>query len=275
MKKATLLSSSLLVMAVILSTGCTKSQVNSDIDKIIADTNKKLEESKRDSDRIIENMNTMMSQGGQPGTITLNGVTVIDTDKIDSRITLSQEAGLPRTGSATSLAKDLVVLKSLKTEAIDKIKENSIKLEEKRTYLNLGCELAESEIAGLTEVSSATATVSSTAAITPLPSASRVFICGEQNLSEKIVISISASDIMLKDASITMLQNPGVVNLTAKSLVLVGKNKITTLGKNASGLLSAAASISLTVTNEIYGDGELALISKGGNNVAEQKQESK
>lgn len=272
MKKTTLLSS-LLTVVVLLSQGCTKSQIHPDTDKALADLNKTLEEAKRDSDRIIEINNNLMSQGGQPGTITLNGVVVMDADKLDSRITLSQTTGLTKTGSATALAKDLVVLNSLKAEEIEKINENSKKLEDERTYLNLGCELAESEIAGLTEVSANSTAVSNTA-VTPLPSVSRVFICGEHDVSEKIVLSISASEIMLKEASIKMLKNPGSITLKAKTLVLVGKNKITTVGQNDSGFLYSAGSISLTVTNEIYGDGELVLESKGGNNV-EVKKDSK
>ena len=265
MKKATLLSS-LLTMAVILSQGCTKSQINSDVDKIIADTNRKIEEIRKDSDRLTE----MLHQGGQPGIITLNGVVVTDTDKLDSRITLSQTTGLTRTGSATALGKDLLVLNSLKAEDIEKINENSKKLEDERTYLNLGCELAESEIAGLTEVTANSNVVSNTA-VMPLPSVSRVFICGEHDFSEKIVLKISASEIMLKDASIKMLKNPGGIGLTAKTLVLIGKNKISTVGQNDSGILYSAASINLTVTTEIYGDGSLSLESKGGNNIEEKK----
>ena len=269
MKKTTLLSSVLTVI-VLLSHGCTKSQIPPDTDKALADLNKTIDEAKKDSDRLIE----MLQQGGQPGTITLNGVVVMDTEKLDSRITLSQTTGLTRTGSATALAKDLLVLNSLKAEDIEKINEKSKKLEDERTYLNLGCELAESEIAGLTEVSANSNVVSNTA-VTPLPSVSRVFICGEHDFSEKIVLNISASEIMLKDASIKMLKNPGALGLSAKTLVLVGKNKISTVGQNDSGILYSAASINLTVTTEIYGDGELSLESKGGNNVAEEKKDSK
>lgn len=270
MKKTTLLSS-LLTMTVILSAGCTKSQVNPDVDKIIADTNKQIEEALRNSQSQIDNIDKMMTQGGQPGTITLNGVAVMDADKLDTRITLSQTTGITRTGSETALAKeDLVVLNSLTADKLEKIRESSTKLEENRTYLNLGCEPAESEIAGLTEVFVESSGVSTTS-VTPLPSASRVFICGEHDVSEKVIFSISASEIMLKDASLKMLKNPGGITLSAKTLVLVGKNKITTVGQNDSGILLSAASINLTVTNEIYGDGTLALESKGGNNIAEKK----
>lgn len=270
MKKATLLSS-LLTMAVILSTGCTKSQIHNDVDKTIADINRQIEQTRLDNDRLIADTLGMLTAGGQPGTITLNGVTVTDSDKLDSRITVSQQAGLSQSGSVTVTAKNVLVLNSLKTEEIHKLKTEIKTLEDKRTYINLGCELAESEIAGLTETSA----IASPTVIMKKAEASRVFICGELKLTDSAILEVSASDIMLKDASITSLNKIGSITLKSKTLVLVGKNKISTVATNDSGLVLSAPAINLTVANEIYGDGELALESKGGNNVAEEKKDSK
>ncbi|WP_409480045.1 hypothetical protein [Pseudobdellovibrio sp. HCB154] len=266
MKKATLLSS-LLAMAVILSTGCTKSQIHNDLDKTMADIDKKLEQTRLENDQLVANTLGMLTAGGQPGTITLNGVVSTDADKLDSRITVSQQAGLNQSGSATAMAKNVLVVNSLKTEELDKLKTDIKTLEDKRTYINLGCELAESEIAGLTETSA----ITSPTVIMKKAEASRVFICGDVNMTKEVILEISASDIMLKDASISSLNKIGSITLKSKTLVLIGKNKIATLGENSSGLVLSAPAIDLTVTNEIYGDGTLALESKGGNNVAEKK----
>lgn len=269
MKKSQLLSS-LLTATLLLATACTKSQVHpkEDIDKKI---NEIIEKAKLDNaytDKLIEDILKNSTNGGQPGSITLNGVISIDGEKLDSRISVSQEAGLSQTGSATTLTKqELLALNKLETAKLEEIRVDLKKREtEQKTYINLGCELAESEIAGLTEVSSKNELEKDIATL----STTRLFICGELNL-EKIVVSISASEIMLKDATINQSKSLGSLSLTTGTLVLVGKNKMRSLGENGSGLLLSAASINLTVTNEIYGDGELSIESKGGNNIAEKK----
>lgn len=270
MKKATLLSS-LLTMAVILSTGCTKSQTNKDLDKTMADLNKKIEETRTENDRLVDSVLKTLTEGGQPGSISLNGVTVIDADKLDSRLTVSQEAGLNKAGSATTVAKNMMVINSLESSKLEQLKANLKKQEDERSYINLGCELAESEIAGLTDITAKTDLNKDVI----LLSASRIFMCGEQNFADKLVVSLSASEIMLKDASMTSQKSLASLSLSTGTLVLTGKNKIASLGKNDSGYVVAAASINLTVTNEIYGDGELSLTSKGGNNIAEQQKDTK
>lgn len=270
MKKATLLSS-LLTMAVILSSGCTKSQINKDLDKKMADINNQIEQTRLENDRLVDGVLKTLSEGGQPGSISLNGVAVIDADKLDSRLTVSQEAGLNKAGSATVTAKNLLIINSLESAKLEEIKANLKKQEDERSYINLGCELAESEIAGLTDITAKTDLSKDVI----LLSASRIFMCGEQKFTDKMVVSLAASEIMLKDASLTSQKNLASLSLSTGTLVLIGKNKITTVGKNDSGYLVAAASINLTVTNEIYGDGELTLASKGGNNIAEQKKDTK
>lgn len=270
MKKATLLSS-LLTMVVILSTGCTKSQINKDPDKTITDMNKQIDETRQENDRLIDNALKILNDGGQPGSITLNGVATVDADKLDSRITVSQQAGLNKTGSATALAKNTTVLNSLESSKIEELKANFKKQEDERSYINLGCELAESEIAGLTDVTAKTDLSKEVI----LLSASRIFVCGEQSIADKTVLALSASEIMLKDASMISKKNVANVSLSTGTLVLIGKNKIASLAKDDSGYVVAAASLNLTVTNEIYGDGALVLESKGGNNIAEEKKDSK
>lgn len=271
MKKSALFSS-LLAVTVILSNGCTKSQsAKDDLNKKLVEINQQNEELMNDVDRTLQDTLKTTTQGGQPGTVTLNGILSIDNDKLDSRITLSQSAGLNRDGSsATTMAQGLTKLNTLKSEDLEKLKADFKKREEERTYINLGCELAESEVAGLTD-----ATVKIDITKDMVLSATRIFICGELNISDKILLSLSASEIMLKDASITQQKNLGTLSITTRTLILAGKNKITSLGENGAGLLLSASSISLTVTNEIYGDGELALKSKGANNIAEQKQDEK
>lgn len=267
MKKATLVST-LLTLLALISVGCTKAQTQPDIKARI---NEILKQSEQDSKKNLEFLNELeksLSYGGQPGTITLTGVAVIDADKIDSRISISQEAGLDSSSSATAMSDKVKVLKSLSSEEAEKASAQAKKLEEQRTYINIGCELAESEIAGLTEVDAK----AELAKETVLVSASRIFICNELK-SSKVLLDLSASEIMLKDASILANKNLGILNLKAATLVLVGKNKIASLGQDDSGYVLSSASISLNVSKEIFGDGELSISSKGGNNIAPAKKE--
>jgi hypothetical protein len=269
MKKSILLLS-LLASAVVLSSGCTKSQSHKDdLNKKIADI---LEKSKQDNeaiDKMTQDILKSMTYGGQPGSLTLNGVIVLEGEKLDSRVSLSQEAGLSRSGSATAIAKTLTSLKfnAIEADTLEKLKVDFKKREtEEKTYINLGCELAESEIAGLNEVS---ATEELEKDLVHL-SATRIFICGEQKIN-KLSIIVSANELMLKDASIKNEKSIGNLTLSTGTLILLGKNKIATIGENGPSLILPAASITLTVANEIYGDGELTVESKGGNNIDSKK----
>lgn len=260
MKKSILLSS-LLTGVVLFSFGCVKvTDPNKDLDAKLAKINSDLKQQMQDLDNLKPSL--IFNSGGLPGKITLNGVAVIDNDKLDSRLSTSQIAGLDKSGSGTlTVAKDSLILKSISDEQIAKNRKSLTETETKRTYINLGCELAESEIAGLTDISNKI-DLSKSAVL----EASRVFICGELRIAN-ILLIINASDIMLKDAVITQNISLGIVSVSAKSLVLIGKNKIKTIGENSSSLVMEAASIGLYVDQEIYGDGTLALESIGGNNV--------
>lgn len=267
MKKTKQLST-LLTLAVLFSVGCTKSQIHKDWDKEINQVIKKSEEDAKKNQKILDDLQASMSKGGQPGSIILTGVAVVDNDKVDSRITLSQEAGLDRSGSATTLASDVKKLNTLSSEDQEKAQAGVKKLEDERSYINLGCELAESDIAGLTEKEAKTELAKDATLLT----ASRIFVCGELKASNAL-LSLTASEVMLKDGSIISEKNLSPISINTGTLILVGKNKITTLGENESGYLLSAAFINIKVSKEIYGDGELAITSKGGNNIAPQKKE--
>ena len=259
--KKSILTSSLFAGLFLFSFGCVKiADPNKDLDQKLAQIDIDLKKQLADLDKLQLSFGT--DTGGLPGKITINGVAVIDTDKIDSRITVSQTAGLDKSGSATlTVAKDSLVLKNISDEQIEKNRKSLTETEAKKNYINLGCELAESEIAGLTDISN-TVDLSKSEIL----NASRVFICGELKIKSVLLI-INASDIMLKDAIISKNISLGIVSLSTKSLVLLGKNKIQTIGDNSSTMVMTAASIDLYVDQEIYGDGSLALESIGGNNV--------
>jgi len=255
----------LLATAAILLSGCTRSQSKEDLDKKIADI---IRQNQEDIDKIkLDSIKlNFLDNGGQPGKITLNGIAVKDSDKIDSRITISQAAGLNKSGSATATAENLIALNTMTAEKLASSTMAVKTTETEKTYINLGCELAESEIAGLTDISDK---VDLKAASISL-NASRVFICGELKVNNlSFGLNITASDIMLKNTSIVMQKFSGVIRLESNTLVLAEKNKITTLGENASGYILSAPAIDLLVASEIYGDGELALESTGGNQLKE------
>lgn len=250
----------ILTSVIVLFSGCTKSQSHKDeLKKQLAEINQKTQ---NDIDQILKDA-LKITNGGQPGTITLSGVLVIDEEKLDSRLTLSQEAGRDRSGSSTAITKNLLILSSLKAEQLEKIKTDlKIQATGSKTFINIGCDLAESEIAGLTEVSAAAELEKDVAIL----SATRVFMCGEKEL-KNLVFSVFSNEIMLKDASIKVRKDFGNLSLKTGTLVLVGNNKIASAGESGSGYIAPAAAISITVANEIYGDGQIALESKGGDNV--------
>ncbi|MES2803343.1 MAG: hypothetical protein V4654_12685 [Bdellovibrionota bacterium] len=251
---------SLLATAVVFSFSCKKTDPKKDLDQKLAEINRQNQERMSEIDRLLLDISISTTQGGQPGAIVLNGVTIKDADKLDSRITVSQSAGLSKSGSATAVTvKNLLKLNSLEEQQIEERKQGLKKSEDERTYINLGCQLAESEIAGLNDITSKV-DMSKDLVL----AASRIFICGEQKISNKILLSLSASEIMLKDTIITFQKNLGSLSVSTGTLVLIGKNKILSLGEDGTSLVQAAAEISLFVGSEIYGDGALALESRGG-----------
>lgn len=253
----------LLTTAAILSSGCSKSQSNEDLDKKIADI---IQKNQEDIDKIKLDAIKLnfLDDGGQPGRVTLNGVAVKDSEKTDSRISISQIAGLNKSGSSTTTVKNLIDLSTLSAENLASSTVAVKNTETEKTYINLGCELAESEIAGLTDISDKADLKAASISL----SASRVFICGELKVNNSSFgLNITASDIMLKNASIVMQKFTGTIRLESNTLVLTEKNKITTLGENVSGYVLSAPQIDLFIATEIYGDGELALESIGGNNI--------
>lgn len=264
MKKIISISLLLTTTAILLS-GCSKSQSSEDHDKKIAEI---IRQSQEDMDKILRDSVKFefLNDGGQPGRVTLNGVTVKDSEKIDSRISISQTAGLNKSGSSTTTVENLISLNTMTAEKLASSTTAVKKTETEKSYINLGCELAESEIAGLTDISDKADLKAASISL----SASRVFICGELKVNNSSFgLNITASDIMLKNASITMQKFTGTIRLESNTLVLIEKNKITTLGENASDMVISAPQIDLFVATEIYGDGELTLESIGGNQTKE------
>lgn len=264
--KKSILFTMLLTTTVIFSTGC-KPKGSEDPNQRLSEIRRKHQES-LDKLKLDTLALKFLEDGGQPGKISLNGVAVKDTDKLDSRISISQSAGLNKSGSGTATGKNSIELATISAEKIVSLTAVVKNTESEKSYINLGCELAESEIAGLTDLSDK---VDLSAAIINL-TASRVFICGEYKVnSASFGLHITASDIMLKNASIFMQKFTGNIDLEANTLTLLEKNKIATRGEDASGLVISAPQISLFVAGEIYGDGALTLESIGGNNSENKK----
>lgn len=198
-------------------------------------------------------------QGGQPGNITLNGAIVADNDKLDSRVSVSHTAGLNYKDQREHITtKDLLILNSLEKDKNQTRTVDLKSLEQSRTYLNLGCQLTESETAGLKEVEPYLVENDII-----LASASRIFVCGSVKLNSIIPISLWASEIMLKNADFTKIG--GSLSLNTNTLVLIEKNKITTSSKDELSFVRSAGDMQIFVGTEIYGDGELNLNSRGGN----------
>lgn len=262
--KKSILFTLLLMTTVSFSVGCKPTGSNDQrISEILRKNQENLDKIKRDSLSL-----KFLEDGGQPGQISLNGVAVKDSDKLDSRLTISQSAGLNKSGSSTTTVKNTIELATMPAEKIVSLTAVVKNTEAEKSYINLGCELTESEIAGLTDLSDK---VDLNAAIISL-TASRVFICGEYKVNaSSFGLRITASDIMLKNASVVMQKFTGSIDLEANTLTLIDKNKITTRGEDASGVVISAPKISLFVAGEIYGDGALTLESIGGNNSENKK----
>lgn len=139
---------------------------------------------------------------------------------------------------------------------------------ESKKYINLGCEnLSAEETEGLEQDSDKALTDS----VLSL-SAKKIFICGTPQISQSFV-SLSAEQLVLKNASLKVKAVVGSLNVSASKIELSGSNSIETNGVDATISVIDAPSVDLVVTSEIFGEGTLKVSSTGGNCV--QKDETK
>lgn len=255
--KNSVASTLILSLSVLFAIGCTKVDSQKDLQQ-------KLDEIKRQNNEALnraQHATDFMYEGGQPGTLSLNGVLVIDAGKLDSRIKTSQSAGLNRSGKQSEVKlKSTLELNSLEDDS-QILRKSALKdLEQKRTYINLGCELTESDVAGLKDITSELELKN-----LRLISASRLFICGKQTWNNQMILTLWASEIMLKDTDINYKKGRGNLSINANTLVLYGSNTVATSSEDSLSLVSPAADMQVFIGNEIYGDGQLYLESRGGN----------
>jgi hypothetical protein len=244
-------------LIIVSAVGCKKMESNAKYKAPqLPDFSKLSEEALNDSN---------LYDGGQPGVISINGV-ISNDGKLDNRVFTSQKAGKNRKNQETALKlKTSLEMNSLEIDSQAKRKSALKSLEDNRTYINLGCELSESEVAGLTDKTSQITTEN----INQL-TASRIFICGKQKWNASLNLTLWASEIILNQADITFEKSHGYLSMNANTLILAGDNKLSTGAKSSSILVSPAANLSLFVGTELFGEGKLSLESQGADCVVSE-----
>lgn len=221
---------------------------------------------------ILSELNKM---GGQPGKITVSGVMVqLDGEekKLDSRFQTKQVLGKNDNLDPAVVTVHIADANktALKTSEEAQLKAVELADDAKGFYVNLGCkmeELTEEQIGSLQEkVVKAVETEDKLKFLNI--TAEKVFICGEQSLSDLNSFSVKASHLELIDAKVSYRSLLGYINLQANQLSLVGKNLFGVYATND----LFAPTLNLAVSEEVKGEGELLLESVGADQKAEEKE---
>ncbi len=199
--------------------------------------------------------------GGDPGQIGVHGILVkkeAGRNLLDSRIKLKQSTGL----SDSDVSVDKIRTPKNKIVLSNDIEVNYLaKLTANNTYINFGCKLSQKLITGLTEVKSEVIVKKDKSMITA--EAATIFICGAQE-SSQVLFSLKADEIIMKDANINIKNFTGIVSISAYKLQLFGKNTVKTEGTALGNTFFPASPILLNVTQTLFGEGTLSLITAGG-----------
>lgn len=231
------------------------------------DVKKETDEIIKKSQQDIDELTSSLYRGGQPGKITVKGIIVKkDGDKtlLDDRVKVEQIGGKGNRGVSQTLVSDKS--KAVLSETSD-IKVLSSATESNK-YINLGCENLSSEETENLEEDSSKALTDSVLSL----SAKKIFVCGSPQISQSFV-SLSADQLVLKDASLKVTAIVGSLSVSASKIVLSGLNSLETSGIDSTISVMDAPSIDLLVSSEIFGEGTLKVASTGGNCV--QKDEKK
>ncbi|MEN0059605.1 MAG: hypothetical protein AAGB31_12270 [Bdellovibrio sp.] len=231
------------------------------------DVKKETDEIIKKSQQDMDELTNSLYRGGQPGKVTVKGIIVKkDGDKmlLDERIKIEQIGGKGNRGVSQTMVSEKN--KAVLSETSD-VKVLSSASESKK-YINLGCEnLTAEETEGLEQDSDKALTDS----VLSL-SAKKIFVCGSPQISQSFV-SLSADQLVLKNASLKVKAMVGSLNVSASKIELNGSNSIETNGIEATISVMDAPSLDLLVASEISGEGTLKVASIGGNCV--QKDEKK
>lgn len=231
------------------------------------DVKKETDEVIKKSQQDIDELTSSLYRGGQPGKITVKGIIVKkDGDKmlLDNRIKVEQIGGKGNRGVSQTMVSENN--KAVLSETFDMKVLSSVS--ESKKYINLGCEnLTSEETEGLEQESDKALTDS----VLSL-SAKKIFVCGTPQISQSFV-SLSAEQVVLKNASLKIKSVVGSLNVSASKIELNGTNYFETNGVEATISVLDAPSLDLWVASEIFGEGTLKVVSTGGNCV--QKDEKK
>lgn len=205
--------------------------------------------------------------GGQPGEISLSGVTVESDGTISKRISIEQSVG--KSEEETKLSeKSKPKLNSL-LKRKDDYKPTTL-----GKYLNVGCDLkGDFRIEGLEEQKNKPNEFGITDVFGAAASmVDKIFICGKVEVFEAVVL-LNANEIYLNDADLRKEKQIGLVNITTDNLILEGKNTIFTSGvSDSTASFLSAPDIKINVYNILGGTGELKLASQGGDYIKSEKK---
>jgi hypothetical protein len=255
----------------------------SDSQKAVDDANKSIEKTKKDMDKTAEdakkagekaqddtaqkaNESTLdiTSAGGQPGSISLAGALVMSESNLDPRVTVKLTSGKSWKGVRPEVKAGTLSLKAKQADAtIDEIQ----KLNDDKSFVNLGCEIADRiDLKDLQEKQLDPADTSTVMVI----NANTVLICGQNQIKKSLTL-ITAKTVILSNVQQELVGAVDkTLSITAQDLNLYGESKISSKGKDSSSTILQGPSVSVSA-EKISGNGKLEITAEGSNYLGESK----
>jgi len=236
-----------------------------DIDR---DTKKKIADIKKENDDILDQLRTLMTEGGQPGQIKISGVVVNENSETDHRITMLAKTGVGKDGSQPQIAPAHAPALSQTNDNVD-----LSHLTSKKDLVAIGCD--EKIIANLAlmenlEIQKLPDPISEDVLTV---SAKLVVLCGQLENLKFDFVTVQADELVMDSVDFTKTGWLGKTTFSANKLHLMGANKITAKGIDSSMILAPVHTIELNVMKELSSsnDGTLSVQSYGANYKAETK----
>lgn len=263
----------LVAVALTLSSGCSVKSGDDIAKDIERQTQEKIDQLKKENADTLAALKESSIAGGQPARINLNGQGMKNGELLNTERYTIASLGGQRCESENSQA--VVADRTAQLSKAEDDKKTFKDLGD--TFVNIGCgkNLDKKLTAGLKDATISEMKKLVTNKTAWIMTASKIFVCGNIDLSKMNYINFQADEVYLSNAVLTT-NNKGTINLNlaTNKLTLDGANSFSSILKDETmpSLVSPTTEVSLTVTEATLGEGVLSITAKGANCIKAEKE---
>jgi hypothetical protein len=223
--------------------------------------------------KTLSELNEMSTAGGQPALVNLSGAGL----KKDGHLN-SQRYSISSLGGQRCESEDIQPVKESQFAKLSTANEDKASTQTfDKTFVNIGCgkNIDKALTTGLADKTITEMKKLVTNKNTWLITASKIFICGNIDLSKMNLVIFNADEVYLSNAvMVTGNKSTVLLSLSANKLMLDGESSFSSLltDEVMPSLLAPLTKISLSVAQETQGNGFLSITAKGANCINAEKE---